>query len=92
MANALPMWSSWVLESRLIIMMRYCVLFAFLYPQGIGLGARRITISTCGVLPGIERLMQEGLQVELVSLHAASIEYAMMPVNATWDRITALPL
>ena len=25
-------------------------------PEGIGLGARRITISTCGVIPGIERL------------------------------------
>lgn len=56
-------------------------------PEGIGLGARRITISTCGVIPGIERLAQEGLQVELsVSLHAPSdpIRDELMPVNATW--------
>jgi 23S rRNA (adenine2503-C2)-methyltransferase len=38
----------------------------------LNIGARRITISTCGIIPGIERLAQEGLQVELsVSLHAA---------------------
>ncbi len=56
-------------------------------PEGIGLGARRITISTCGVIPGIEKLAQEGLQVELsVSLHAPSdpIRDELMPVNATW--------
>ena len=56
-------------------------------PDGIGLGARRITISTCGVIPGIERLAKEGLQVELsVSLHAPSdpVRDALMPVNATW--------
>ena len=65
------------------------------HPQGIGLGARRITISTCGVLPGIERLMQEGLQVELsVSLHAASnrVRDEIMPVNATWDMDELLSL
>ena len=57
-------------------------------PEGIGLEVgRRITISTCGVIPGIERLAQEGLQVELsVSLHAPSdpIRDELMPVNATW--------
>jgi len=53
-------------------------------PGGIAIGARRITISTCGLVPGIERLAGEGLQVELsVSLHAGqeSVRSRLMPVN-----------
>lgn len=52
--------------------------------QGLGIGARRITISTCGIIPGIERLAREKLQVELsVSLHAANnaTRDKLMPVN-----------
>jgi 23S rRNA (adenine2503-C2)-methyltransferase len=48
------------------------------------IGARRITISTCGIIPGIRRLSEEGLQVELsVSLHAAddNTRDKLMPVN-----------
>jgi 23S rRNA (adenine2503-C2)-methyltransferase len=48
------------------------------------IGARRITISTCGIIPGIKKLSSEGLQVELsVSLHAADdkIRDRLMPVN-----------
>ena len=48
------------------------------------IGARRITISTCGIIPGIEKLSSEGLQVELsVSLHSADekIRDRLMPVN-----------
>lgn len=55
--------------------------------DGIGIGARRITISTCGVVPGIERLSAEAIQVELsVSLHAPNdaVRTALMPVNKTW--------
>ncbi len=54
------------------------------HPDGLNIGARRITISTCGVIPGIQRLAQEGLQVELsVSLHAPSnaLRSKLMPVN-----------
>ena len=54
------------------------------HPDGLNVGARRITISTCGVVPGIRRLAGEGLQVELsVSLHAANPETrrALMPVE-----------
>jgi 23S rRNA (adenine2503-C2)-methyltransferase len=41
-------------------------------PSGLNIGARRMTISTCGIIPGIERMRKENLQVELaVSLHAA---------------------
>ena len=53
----------------------------------IGIGARHITISTVGLVPRIQRLSQEGLQVKLaVSLHAASdVERsAIMPVNVRW--------
>ena len=51
---------------------------------GLGLGARRITISTCGIVPKIEKLSEEGLQVELsVSLHGPndSVRGSIMPVN-----------
>jgi 23S rRNA (adenine2503-C2)-methyltransferase len=40
--------------------------------EGLGLGARRMTISSCGVIAGIKRLSEERLQVELsISLHSA---------------------
>lgn len=50
----------------------------------IGIGARHITVSTVGLVPRIERLSKEGLQIKLaVSLHAANDEErnAIMPVN-----------
>ena len=53
-------------------------------PQGFGLGARRITISTAGYVPGIEMLAQEHLQVGLaVSLHAADdvLRDQLVPLN-----------
>ena len=54
------------------------------HPAGLNVGARRITISTCGVIPGIRRLAEEGLQVELsVSLHAPNhaLRRKLMPVE-----------
>jgi len=56
-------------------------------PDGINVGARHITISTCGVVPGIQRLADEGLQFELsVSLHAPNdaLRNRLMPVNKRW--------
>ena len=53
-------------------------------PDGFHLGARRITVSTSGIIPGIERLAKEDLQVELsVSLHATddAVRSALMPLN-----------
>jgi 23S rRNA (adenine2503-C2)-methyltransferase len=42
-----------------------------IHPQGLDLAQRRITISTVGLTPAIERLAEEGLQVNLaISLHA----------------------
>ena len=52
--------------------------------NGLCIGARRITISTSGVIPGIRRLAGEGIQFELsISLHASSDELRsrLMPVN-----------
>lgn len=52
--------------------------------EGLAIGARRITISTCGIIPGIQRLAGEGLQFELsVSLHAPSdkLRSTLMPAN-----------
>ena len=55
--------------------------------RGPNLGARHITLSTCGVVPGIARLAAEGLQFELsVSLHAPNddLRSRLMPVNRRW--------
>jgi len=53
-------------------------------PHGLKIGARRITISTCGIIPGIERLAKERMQVELsVSLHASddATRSRLLPIN-----------
>ncbi len=52
--------------------------------EGMGIAARRITISTCGIVPGIERLARLDLQVNLsLSLHAVTdrLRDRLMPVN-----------
>lgn len=53
-------------------------------PYSLNIGARRITISTCGLIPGIQKLAEENLQIELsVSLHAADNKTRayLMPIN-----------
>ncbi len=53
-------------------------------PEGIAIGIRHIAISTCGVIPGIDRLADEGIQTKLaVSLHSPFDETrsGMMPIN-----------
>lgn len=53
-------------------------------PHGFGLGARHITLSTVGIVPGIERMAEEPLQVGLaVSLHAPTDELRnrLVPIN-----------
>ncbi|HEV8064800.1 MAG TPA: 23S rRNA (adenine(2503)-C(2))-methyltransferase RlmN [Acidimicrobiales bacterium] len=52
--------------------------------EHMGVGARSITVSTVGIVPGIVRLAAEALQVNLaVSLHAANDELRseLVPVN-----------
>ena len=51
---------------------------------GLGIGARRITVSTSGLAPQIEKLAQLPMQIRLaISLHGASDEVRsrIMPVN-----------
>jgi 23S rRNA (adenine2503-C2)-methyltransferase len=55
---------------------------------GLGYSPRRITVSTVGLVGGIEKLAREDLKVNLaISLHAASDEVRsrLMPVNRAWD-------
>ncbi len=55
---------------------------------GLGYSPRRITVSTVGLVSGIERLGRENLRVNLaVSLHAATDEVRarLMPVNRSWN-------
>ena len=54
------------------------------HSEGMNFGARRITISTVGVVPGIEEFTRENSQVNLaVSLHAVDnqLRSRMMPIN-----------
>ncbi len=53
-------------------------------PEGLNIGLRHISVSTCGLVPGILRLAEEGLPVTLsLSLHSADNERrsSLMPVN-----------
>ena len=53
-------------------------------PAGLGIGARHITVSTVGVLPGIQALARRPEQFRLaISIHAPNDELrgALMPVN-----------
>jgi 23S rRNA (adenine2503-C2)-methyltransferase len=70
-------------------------------PRGFGMGARRMTISTSGVVPFIDKLADEPLQVNLaISIHAPNDELrsSLVPINrkhpvadlvAAVDRYTA---
>jgi 23S rRNA (adenine2503-C2)-methyltransferase len=63
-------------------------------PDGFNMGARRFTISTAGVVPGIERLSQQDLQVGLaVSLHAPTDELRdeLVPLNRRYPLDVLLP-
>jgi 23S rRNA (adenine2503-C2)-methyltransferase len=58
-----------------------------MHPAGLGLGARRITLSTSGLVPQMRQLAEEGLQIGLaVSLHAPNddLRSSLMPVNRRW--------
>jgi 23S rRNA (adenine2503-C2)-methyltransferase len=57
-------------------------------PAGVGMSLRKITISTCGLVPGILDLAENGPKVRLaVSLTSAddSLRSELMPVNRRWD-------
>lgn len=54
------------------------------HPKGLAIGARHITISTCGMVDKIEQYKEEGIQTNLaISLHAPNdaIRDTLMPIN-----------
>jgi len=56
-------------------------------PDGMNISMRHISLSTCGLVPGIDRLAQKKLQLTLsVSLHAPTdaIRDTIMPVNKAY--------
>ncbi len=56
-------------------------------PYGLEIGSRHISISTCGLVPGIRRFAEENLQYNLaISLHAPNDELRsrLMPVNRAY--------
>ena len=58
------------------------------HADGMNIGMRHISLSTCGVVPGIDRLAELQLQLTLsVSLHAPDSETRsrIMPVNRAYD-------
>lgn len=62
--------------------------------DGINISPRNISLSTAGVVPGIERLSEEGLPINLtISLHAPTDELRnrIMPVNRVYPLDKLLP-
>jgi 23S rRNA (adenine2503-C2)-methyltransferase len=56
-------------------------------PAGLGIGQRHVTVSTVGLVPAIDRLIAERLQVTLaISLHAPDDELrdTLVPINTRW--------
>ena len=56
-------------------------------PKGIDMGKRHITVSTCGLIPGIKKFMQDFSQVNLaISLHAPNdtIRNKIMPISKVY--------
>jgi 23S rRNA (adenine2503-C2)-methyltransferase len=61
--------------------------------RDLGLSARHLTVSTVGIVPGIRRLAQEALPVNLaVSLHAAddALRDELVPINRRYPLSTLL--
>lgn len=56
-------------------------------PEGFGLSARNVTVSTVGLVPAIDKLAKEGMPVTLaVSLHAPDddLRDELIPINSRW--------
>ena len=65
------------------------------HPKGMAIGARHITISTCGVIPKIEDFMKEKRQVNLaISLHAPNddLRNQLMPINKAYPLKKLIPV
>ena len=64
-------------------------------PQGAGLAARRITVSSAGLVPAIERFARDPLGAEVglaISLNATTdaVRDRVMPINTKWNIATLL--
>ncbi|WP_422448251.1 23S rRNA (adenine(2503)-C(2))-methyltransferase RlmN [Thermoanaerobacterium sp. DL9XJH110] len=62
-------------------------------PLAFNISYRRITVSTCGIVPGIKKLAEEGIPVTLaVSLHAPedALRNQLMPVNRRYPILQLL--
>lgn len=62
--------------------------------EGLALGMRRFTVSTAGIVPGIERMALEGAEVGLgVSLHAPTdaLRDQLVPLNRRYPLARLLP-
>ncbi|MDD2414274.1 MAG: 23S rRNA (adenine(2503)-C(2))-methyltransferase RlmN [Eubacteriaceae bacterium] len=62
--------------------------FIALANSGWGIGMRKITLSTCGLVPEIDRLAEEDLQINLaISLHSPfqSVREQIMPIAKRYD-------
>lgn len=60
----------------------------FMHERGLGLGQRRITLSTSGLVPAIEKLAVDFPSVNLaISLHSArnDVRTELMPINKVYD-------
>ncbi len=58
------------------------------HPYGFAIGARHITVSTCGLVEGIRKYANEGLQINLaISLHAPNdkIRNKIMPISLKYS-------
>ena len=57
-------------------------------PDGFGMSARNIVVSTVGLVPAIDKLIKEGIPVTLaVSMHAPDDELRdqLVPINTRWS-------
>ena len=62
--------------------------------KGLAIGARHITVSTCGLIEGIKRYAREGLQTNLaISLHAPNNELrnSLMKINKAYPLEVLIP-
>jgi 23S rRNA (adenine2503-C2)-methyltransferase len=63
-------------------------------PEGLNLSQRRITVSTSGLMPQINRLADEGLEITLaISLHAPTdaLRDSLMPINRRFPLADLIP-
>ena len=64
------------------------------HPKGLAIGARHITVSTCGVVPKIKEFSELDLQINLaISLHAPNnkLRDMIMPINKAYPLEVLIP-